>query len=70
LRSRSPHRRARSALGQRYVLGDRHPFDEAEILMHERDALGHVRAMTIRRAADGDRSAIRCDDAAENLDQS
>ena len=39
--------------------------------MHERDALANASgAMTIGLAVDRDRSAIRRDDAAENLDQS
>ena len=63
---------ARIAGRERDILGDRHPFDETEILMDEGDRLMLAeagRAMPVALAAVLDRSLGRLDDAAESLDQ-
>src|SRR4029079_15302634 len=60
------------ALGEAHVLGHRHPFDEAEVLMDEGDRLTHVRArppMLIGCAAEPDLARGWLEDAGEDLDQ-
>ena len=63
---------ALEAEGERDVLGDRHPFDQAEILVDEGDLLALAkarRAMLIRLAVDQDLPRIGLVDAAQDLDQ-
>ena len=63
---------ARIAGRERDVLGDRHPFDEAEVLMDEGDGLALAeagRTVAVALAAILDRAFGRLDDAAERLDQ-
>ena len=57
-------------MGKRHIFGDRHPFDEAEILMNECDALSpaaSVGAMAIGLAVDRHGTAIGGIDAAQDL---
>ena len=59
------------ALADAHVLGDRHPFDEAEVLVDEGDGLSlaaRLGAVAIGRAANGDLTGIGTHDAAEGLD--
>ena len=61
---------ARVAGRERDILGDRHPFDETEVLMDEGDRLMLAeagRAVPVALAAVLDRSLGRLDDAAERL---
>ena len=63
---------ARIAGRERDVLGDRHPFDQAEVLVDEGDRLVLAeagRTMAVGFAAVLDRAFARLDDAAERLDQ-
>ena len=62
---------AGKAARQSDILGHRHPFDEAQILMNEGYRMAAVApAGEIGGAVDGDGAGIRFVDAAENLDQS
>lgn len=59
---------ARVAGAECDVLGDRHPFDEAEVLVDE----GHLRGGCLgaeRVARDGDLALVRSVDPGEDLDQ-
>ena len=56
-------------MSKRHVFGDRHPLDEAQVLVNEGDALARVGAVAIGLAVDRHGSAVSGDNAAENLDQ-
>jgi hypothetical protein len=56
-------------LSERHVFGDRHPLDEAEILVNKGNALARVGAVAIGLAVDRHGAAVSGDNAAENLDQ-
>ena len=59
------------AFGEAHILGHRHPFDEAEVLMDEGDAVRarRLHTMAIDRAADRDDTFVGADDAAKHLDE-
>src|SRR5574337_663657 len=64
--------RTRMAGRERDVLGDRHPFDEAEVLVDERHGLRLAeprRTMAVGFAAIFDGAFGRLDDAAKRLDE-
>ena len=66
-----PEAGAAEALGKCYVLGHRHPFDEAEILVDEGDPPrpGACLVVGVGRAVEEHRAAVGAVDAAEDLDE-
>ena len=64
-----PSRDARIAGLNRDVLGDRHPFDEAEILMDEGDRAAHRAPDRRRLAGEADLAGVGLVDARQDFDQ-